>query len=363
MALKVAVFIAILAGACAADLNLPPKFKKLKLKKKDNMFCMNGRIAPTVFLSGYQKAGSSSLWTDLMRNYNLAAAHPINQEDSFRDKEVSFFHNEERFHKGHNFYLKHFPECKEYGAYQKVMDGSPNTIYQTDTNAALADVQLPQIARIKNLYGNLSTKLKFIIIVRAPESRMESSYYHFHDGTMGNFDNYVAKTIGEAKNWTAGIAKTSPSPNLYWPSMYAHHLKMWLKEFDPTQFALVTLQQYKEHPQNTLNFISKRLGVQKRGTAQQGQAANENTRTHAKMSSATKKKLQEFFAPLDKELADLVKEHQIGMGEATGKVPGVFLQTEGSHDPEAVKDVFGENVQFMMPDLEEQLRVEYGTSS
>lgn len=357
--MKIALCIALLAGAYAAeDLQLKP----LKLKKKQNEFCMNGRIAPMVFLAGYQKAGSSSLWTDLMKNYNLAAAHPIQSEDSFREKEVSFFHNEERYKKGKQFYLKHFPECQEYGAYQKVIDGSPNAIYQTDTNAPIEQVEIKAAKRIKQLYGDLSKKLKFIIIVRDPASRMESSYYHFHEGTHGNFDGYVAKTLDEAKKWTFQNGTSSPSPNLYWPSMYARHLKEWLKEFEPSQVAVVTLQQYKEHPQKTLEFISNRLGIQKRGSALSQQAAVENTRTHAKMSKETRKKLAEFFAPFDKELSDLVQEHQLGQGTATGfgKVPGVFLQTgEVDQDAEAIKDAIDEQVNFMTPAVEEMLREEY----
>jgi hypothetical protein len=356
--MKAAVLVALFVGAYAAEELM---LKPLKLKKKENSFCMDGHIAPAVFLSGYQKAGSSSLWTDLMKNYNLAAAHAIGKEDSFREKEVSFFHNEDRYKKGHHFYLKHFPECKEYGAYQKVIDGSPNAIYQTDTNAPIENVTIHAIERMKKLYGDdLSKKIKFVIILRSPENRMESSYYHFHEGKYKNFDGYVAKTLEEAKNWTFDGGATSPSPNLYWPSMYARHLKAWLKEFDASQFALVTLQQYKEHPQKTLEFISKRLAVEPRDTPKPVSAAVENARNHPKMSAETRKKLQDFYAPLNKELADLVKEHQIGMGveSVLGKVPGVFLQT-GEGDPEAIKDAFDENVHFMMPDVEEMLRKEY----
>jgi len=82
------------------------------------------------------------------------------------------------------------------------------------------------------------------------------------------------------------------------------------------------------------------------------------------MSSETRRKLQEFFAPFDKELADLVEQHQIGWGEKTGigKVPGVFLQTgEGAQNPEAIMDAFDENVHFMMPDVEEALREEHAS--
>merc|ERR1719158_891475 len=141
---------------------------------------------------------------------------------------------------------------------------------------------------MKKLYGDKSKDLKFVIILRAPENRMESSYYHFHEGKDKNFDGYVAKTLEEAKNWTYNGGATSPSPNLYWPSMYARHLKQWLKEFDPSQFALVTLQQYKEHPQKTLDFISMRLGIERRAaTAEKAYASVENARAHAKMSPET----------------------------------------------------------------------------
>merc|ERR1719487_1986023 len=217
---------------------------------------------------------------------------------------------------------------------------------------------------MKKLYGDdLSKNLKFVIIVRDAANRMESSYYHFHEGKHKNFDGYVAATLAEAKNWTYHGGKTSPSPNLYWPSLYARHLKEWLKEYDPSQFAVVTLQQYKEHPKKTLEFISKRVGIVPRGSVGSEQAAVENTRTHAKMSKETKRKLQEFFAPFDKELSDLVQEHQIGWGEKTGagKVPGVFLQTSEA-DPEAIGDAFDENVHFMMPDVEEMLREEYSSA-
>merc|ERR1719420_433541 len=154
---------------------------------------------------------------------------------------------------------------------------------------------------------------------------MESSFYHFHQ-EQGTFDKYVARTLEDAKNWTFHGGATSPSPNLYWPSMYARHLKQWLKEFDGSQFALVTLQQYKEHPQRTLEFISKRLAIEPRDAPKPVAAAVENARNHPKMKEETRKKLQEFFAPMNKELSDLVKEHQIGYGleVVTGKVPGVF---------------------------------------
>merc|ERR1719388_788754 len=124
---------------------------------------------------------------------------------------VSFFHNEERYKKGHHFYLKHFPECKEYGVAQKVIDGSPNAIYQTDTNAPIVDVKIPAIDRMKKLYGDdLSKQIKFVIIVRDAANRMESSYYHFNEGKFKNFDGYVANTLEQAKNWTFNAGATPP---------------------------------------------------------------------------------------------------------------------------------------------------------
>merc|ERR1719359_1224090 len=102
---------------CAASILAQASCNLLAQQKpgvgKENPFCMNGHIAPSVFLMGYQKSGSTSLWNDLKDNYHLATAKPVDGEDSFRNKEVSYFSNDQRYAKGKNFYLKHFPKCKE----------------------------------------------------------------------------------------------------------------------------------------------------------------------------------------------------------------------------------------------------------
>jgi hypothetical protein len=149
---------------------------------------------------GYQKSGSTSLWNDLKDNFHLSPAKPVEGEDGFRDKEVSYFSNDQRYAKGKQFYLKHFGTCKDVKM-GKSLDASPNTIFGGAKTAK----------RVKDFYGEKAKDLKFVIIARDPTARMESSYWHFNSGVDGNFDKYVQKTIGQAKLWAAGNSTSSIS--------------------------------------------------------------------------------------------------------------------------------------------------------
>merc|ERR1719359_12889 len=110
---------------------------------KENQFCMDGHVAPSVFLMGYQKSGSTSLWNDLKDNYHLHPAAPVEGEDGFRDKEVSYFSNDQRYAKGKQFYLKHFPTCNSLRQ-GRTLDASPNTVFGGEKTAE----------RVKEFYGD-----------------------------------------------------------------------------------------------------------------------------------------------------------------------------------------------------------------
>merc|ERR1719230_1185748 len=87
-------------------------------------WCENGRILPSVMLLGAQKAGSTSLYRDLIRRFELSPATVINKGADWMAKEVSFFADEKRFKRGRHFYLKHFPLCKGAGKWARAMDAS-----------------------------------------------------------------------------------------------------------------------------------------------------------------------------------------------------------------------------------------------
>jgi len=306
---------------------------------KENPFCMDGHVAPSVFLMGYQKSGSTSLWNDLRDNYHLATAKPIEGEDSFRNKEVSYFSNDQRYAKGKNFYLKHWPACSELKT-GKAIDASPNTIFGGEKTAK----------RVKDFYGEKAKELKFIVIVRDPTERMESSYWHFNAGVENNFDNYVAKTIEKAKTW-AKEDGDAPEPNFYYPNMYIKHLKPWLEEFSPEQFAFMTLSQYDNEHGAAMRHLSRRLKIY--GNANAG-VYQDHKREHPDMKASTKKMLDKFYAPYMKELEELVQKSKIGMGDNPVRK---MMQKSSS----LLQVSSATQSSYMDAGVDEALRLEHGT--
>merc|ERR1719375_651703 len=120
---------------------------------KENSMCVNNRIAPSVFLLGFQKAGTSSLFKDLRRQFaNLEPATPLpGQEDEWQSKEVDFFSDPNRYKKGKQFYLSHFPQCTERPRKFKTMDATINNLWGGADTAE----------KIKTTYGTKAKDIKF----------------------------------------------------------------------------------------------------------------------------------------------------------------------------------------------------------
>merc|ERR1719473_2650614 len=99
--------------------------------------CMQGHIAPSVFMLGFQKAGTSSLFKDLRRQFhNLEPATPLEgQEEEWQSKEVDFFSDPQRYKKGKKFYLAHFPKCTERGREARTMDATINNLWGGEDTA------------------------------------------------------------------------------------------------------------------------------------------------------------------------------------------------------------------------------------
>merc|ERR1719379_3154250 len=234
-------------------------------------------------LLGAQKAGSTSLYRDLIRRFEISPATPI-------DKEVSFFADSKRFGKGRHFYLKHFPACKTAPKWARSMDAS----------IALDHGEF-YVNRLADFYGEKAKDLKFIIIVRDPVLRMESEFHHGEE-MVGNeqteggarkiqkeskFEEYVKRNLkedGAAMKWKAGNQTEDP-PQYFKGSSYAFLIKPWLKRFNGNQFTVVTMRQYQNRTKETLKFLGERLGMGMTDTNELTEHifANENKNQHAPM--------------------------------------------------------------------------------
>merc|ERR1719265_667229 len=227
-----------------------------------NAMCVKGRVLPSVFLLGFQKAGTSSLFKDLRRQFpDLEPATPIQgQEDDWQSKEVDFFSDPTRYKKGKDFYLQHFPQCTERPRQFKTMDATINNLWGGESTAK----------KIKETYGDKAKNAKFLLITRDPALRMASAYHHFEAEGIGKpwrkFDDYVKRTIGAANAWMErNKTGAEPEPNLYRMSLYGDVLEPWLKVFEPKQFIVITLRQYTERNKEVLKFLEKKLDSKKSG--------------------------------------------------------------------------------------------------
>lgn len=291
--------------------------KHTDLNPYSNRWCHNGHILPSVFVLGGQKCGSSSLWQDMVDHFQLSPAKALllEGEQEYNKKEPHFFESDANFEKGSEWYMRHFPHCKDHSGGTKTLDGTPN--YMSSPDAA---------RRMKSVYQDRSQDLHFVVIIRDPAKRMEAGYWHFMANHGGGFDQFVEKTQDDAKAWINGQTSVEPwTPNPYHGSLYSKHLREYLKHFRPDQFTLVTLQQYTSDPQGTLDFISERSGL-KMTAAKIELAAHTNSREHDEMSKATKQKLDDMFADSLKDLDALVQE--TGMGKRSSVAEGLDWSKE-----------------------------------
>jgi hypothetical protein len=290
-------------------------------------WCQNGRVMPSVMLLGAQKAGSTSLYRDLIRRFELSPATVLNKEADWMAKEVSFFADPKRFKRGRHFYLKHFPLCKSVGKWARSLDAS----IALDHGEFYVD-------RLAEFYGEKAKDLKFIIIVRDPVKRLESEFHHGEE-MVGNeyteggakkiqkeskLEDYLKKQLkddGEAMKWRAGNQTEDP-PQYFKGSSYAFLIKPWLKRFNGSQFTVVTMRQYQTRTTETLKFIASRLGMGMTDTTEMFEHvfANENKNRHPPMHKDLQLKVEKYFEPLDEEWKKIVVDNHMGMDDPTEKL-------------------------------------------
>lgn len=215
--------------------------------------CIDGRLVPSFYLIGAQKAATSSFAADLVDHAGkkVVLAEMTTWSDGQRmlfSKELHFFDNSHRFQKGKQFWLDHWPQCPS--THMVAADFTPS--YLSTWEAAM---------RLKQMYGPQSWKLSFLIILREPLARMQSSYYHgISDGWVSNqyktFQLYVEAAVWKYRHGkyrkfhdcvpTPSVGKdffgTSGVP--FSLSLYLQQIKHWTVHFNPNQIMIAPMKAY-----------------------------------------------------------------------------------------------------------------------
>jgi hypothetical protein len=316
----------------------PAEGAKFHAEGASNHMCESGHIMPSVFLLGFQKAGTSTLFKDLRRQFpDLEPATPLEgQEEEWQSKEVDFFSDPNRYKKGKQFYLKHFPKCTERVREFRTLDSTINNLWGGKDTAM----------KVKTTYGDKAKDIKFLIIARDPAQRMSSAYHHFEADGIGKpwrkFDDYVKRTINEAHAWMErNMTGKEPEPNLYKMSLYADVLEPWTEVFEPSQFTVITLRQYQQRNKETLKLIENRLDTKRQGCRDDNnQPCNDilqaNFRYHAPLKKETKQKLDEFFEKwgANKKFENMIRTNHMGLEDSVEEKR--FAEGKGMWDDEQV---------------------------
>lgn len=196
--------------------------KKNRRKNKGDLnVCVDGSLAPELFVIGAQKASTTTLAALFRQSPNVLPS----------EKELHFFDSNLTFTKGGGMqgYLSHFPDCRQ-DVRAVAMDATPLYLFKSKFSPRA----------IKEAYGDKASRLKFLVILREPVERMQSAYYHGRrDGwaawyrrvTFQQLANHVLSEAYEGKDWARPFEE----------SKYVPQLSAWFEHFDPSQFVIAPM--------------------------------------------------------------------------------------------------------------------------
>lgn len=202
--------------------------KTLGTGKSANL-CINGRLAPELILLGAAKATTSLFAKNFNKSSDVRFPACLTEDNRGFDcgvfvggvKEMHFFNHEDRFEKGLDFWLQHYPNC----------DQNRRVVATDLTPVYLQDPAVPD--RLSQFYGEQIANVKFLVLLREPIECMQSYFYYDHKDKIHSFQDWAQSLI----------AKDSARQGyLFLNSMYAPQLQMYFEKFDPSQFIIVPMK-------------------------------------------------------------------------------------------------------------------------
>ncbi|MFT6982575.1 MAG: hypothetical protein ACJAUD_001342 [Crocinitomicaceae bacterium] len=240
------------------------------------------RTAPSVFILGAQKAGTTSLYKFLVENNCVAPSSK---------KEIYFFNNQHNFEKGLNWYNSHFrlfslkPTCDATANYFESANAAKR-LHKHFPEAKLIVLLRNPVDRAFSHYQMAVKfgfeKLSFEDALQCEDERLEYRY------ELDNKHNYMRQRLGYR---TKG--------------KYSEQLKKWLEFFPMNQIHVVQSEQLFWNPEIECQKVLEFLGVPSQIRTVLTQA---NAGTKKKISNALRTELNDFYAPYNRELYVLLNE-------------------------------------------------------
>jgi len=180
------------------------------------------------------------------------------------------------------------------------------------------EMDLP--ARLRSMYGDTWRSLFFIIMLRHPLDRMQSTWYH----ASQPYSRWVqcrdckAQSFREALSATMQRAKNYVYDDWLWTSMYARQIEAWLKHFEAKQLYVIPMKQYVKGDRiGICNDMSSRLSFPLDCRVLDGQVvSHSNTHEHIRVEDDAPPELQaefnSFMSAENSRLSRLIAEARAG---------------------------------------------------
>jgi len=248
------------------------------------LFSASKRAIPDFLVAGAQKAGTTSLYSQIVQNPGVIP--------SFRKKEIHYWDNPKNYRKGQLWYRAHFPLMKELKARSAITgEKTPNYLESPETIRKIGE-EFPAI--------------KLIILLRNPVERTISNYFMMKkrgveelslmDALMQEDERLASKK--EYQKFGTERAYTIRSK-------YASSIKACLDNFPKEQIHIIDSNDYFKDPSCVLTNVFSFLAVPiifENETVHKNLGAYEKDDTPLDVYAY----LANYFQPLNEELYNLL---------------------------------------------------------
>jgi len=211
---------------------------------KAQRICIEGKLVPSLYLIGTQKAATTNFADKILQNASFVAKPHLGKNDkSIYYKELSVFNNEYRMKDlGKQGWLDYWPDCED--PFEFSMDATPGYLASANAPGSLV-----------SWYGRLAKQITIVALLRNPLNRMHSAFYHMQTflkpGTE-TFTDYVHRALFNAeKGCLSGREYESlsslaacnepdyvPIGDPFRLSLYTPELMNWLRYFPAKNFII-----------------------------------------------------------------------------------------------------------------------------
>jgi hypothetical protein len=254
-----------------------------------------GRSLPDFLVVGATRCGSTSL-------HGWLVEHPYVAQTP---KEIHFFNME--YYRGEDWYRTHFPLEREREEFARE-HGSPFVVGEA-TSSYLGHYWTPPRMR------KVLPDARLIVALRDPVDRAYSRYHHFRrKGTnVEPLPTFEAAIAAEDERLRGEEEREIADPHYFswrvyrWgylrTSRYAEHVERWLDVFPREQFLFLNFHEMIRDPRSALRRVYEHIGLP---PYEHDELPALNAGTYDAIAPETRARLDEYFAPHNERLRELV---------------------------------------------------------